>query len=389
VAAGGIGLALSACNSGKDSSGGGGGKEAAGERVYKNDVEVTVADFGETPAGEKVVLWTLKNANGMVAKITNYGAILTEVHVPDKDGRMADVVLGFDNLKQYTDGHPFFGAIAGRVANRIAKGKFTLDGKEYTLAVNNGPNSLHGGKVGFDKHVWKNLNGVKSFNNDNSVTFTYVSADGEEGYPGKLTTEVTYTLTDKNEVRIDYKATTDKPTILNLTNHSYFNLHGSGSGRDVLDHVMQINADHYTPVDATLIPTGEIAPVKGTIYDFTKGKAIGQDIAKTSGDPNGFDHNFVLNGKTGEMKMCAKVSDPDTGRVMEVWTTEPGVQFYTGNFLDGKLTGIGGKPYVKHYAFCLETQHYPDSINHPNFPTTVLRPDQTFTSTTVYKFSNQ
>ena len=370
-------LAVPACKS----SGNGdaaAGKSAGVERSDKSPMSIEVSDFGKAN-GENVQLYTMTNSHGMVAKVMTYGAILTELHVPDRTGKMADVVLGFDNLQQYVAGHPLFGAIAGRYANRIAKGAFTLDGKEYHLAVNNGPNSLHGGKVGFDKRVWKARKG------DNSVTLTYVSPDGEEGYPGTLTTNVTYTLTDNNELRIDYSATTDKATVINVTNHSYWNLHGSGSGKDILDHLMQINADHYTPVDATLIPTGEIAPVKGTIFDFTKPKPIGQDIAKTPGDPNGYDHNFVLNGK-GDLAMCAKVTDPDTGRTMEVWTTQPGVQFYTGNFLDGKLAGIGGKPYVGHYAFCLETQHFPDSPNHPKFPTTVLKPGETFKSTTAYKF---
>jgi len=351
----------------------------------KDSMSIQKTDFGKTKDGQTVDLYTLTNKHGMVAKVMTFGAILTELHVPDRAGHDADVVLGFDNLQQYLDGHPFFGAIAGRYANRIAKGKFTLNGKQYTLAVNNGPNSLHGGNVGFDKHVWH----AESMNSaaGPAVHLTYVSADGEEGYPGKLTTHVTYTLTDDNQLKIDYKATTDKPTILNLTNHSYFNLHGSGSGKDILDHVVQLNADNYTPTDDTLIPTGEIKSVKGTPYDFTTPKAIGKDIAATPGNPNGYDNNFVVNGKPGTMRIAARVSDPDTGRTMEVWTTQPGVQLYTGNFLDGKLTGIGGKPYVIHYALCLETQHYPDSINHPNFPSVVLNPGETFTSTTAYKFS--
>lgn len=346
-------------------------------------MNIQKSDFGKTPEGLPIELYTLTNG-ALAAKITTYGALLTELHTPDKNGQTTSIVLGFDNLKQYLDGHPYFGATTGRVANRIAKGKFTLNGKEYTLAANNGPNHLHGGLKGFDKQIWKA--GATQTPDGPSVTFTYISPDGDQGYPGTLTTAVTYTLTNKNELRIDYKATTDKPTILNLTNHSYWNLHGSGSGKDILDHVLTLNADKLTAVDDTLIPTGKLDAVKGTIYDFTSPKAIGKDIAKTPGTPNGYDHNYVLNGKTGELKLAAKVSDPDTGRTMEVWTTEPGVQLYTGNFLDGKLTGIGGKTYAKHYAFCLETQHYPDSINHPEFPTVILNPGQTFTSTTIHKF---
>jgi aldose 1-epimerase len=303
-------------------------------------------------------------------------------------GKNADVVLGFDNVAQYEGkDNPYFGATTGRVANRIAKGKFTLDGKEYSLALNNGPNHLHGGVKSFNRRIWTAA--PKEAPSGPSVTFRYVSPDGEEGYPGTLTTDVTYTLTNDNELRIDYKATTDKATVVNLTNHSYWNLHGAGSGRDVLDHVLMLSADNYTPVDATLIPTGEIASVKGTPFDFTAPKPIGKDIARTTGDPNGFDHNFVVNGKAGELRKCALVVDPDTGRTLEIWTTEPGVQFYTGNFLNGTVTGVGGKPYKKHDAFCLETQHYPDSINHPKFPTTVLNPGQTFTSTTVHKFGTK
>lgn len=376
---GGIGLGLTACNH-QHQQDGGAGSGATMMSIQKSD-------FGKTNDGQAVDLYTLTNGKGMVAKVMTYGAIVTELHAPDRQGNDADVVLGFDNLKQYVDGHPFFGAIAGRYANRIAKGKFTLNGKDYELAVNNGPNSLHGGKVGFDKKVWK-AESMKSADGP-AVALTYVSPDGEEGYPGTLTTRVTYTLTNDNALRIDYRATTDKPTIVNLTNHSYWNLHGSGSGKDILDHVLQLNADAYTPVDDTLIPTGEIKPVKGSIFDFTTAKPIGRDIDKTPGNPNGYDHNYVINGKPGELRMAAKVTDPDTGRQMEVWTTQPGVQLYTGNFLDGKLTGIGGKAYVTHYALCLETQHYPDSIHQPKFPSVVLNPGQTFTSTTVYKFSTK
>jgi len=381
VTFGGIALLLGGCNMNKT-------KPVAAKpatRPVTTTMNIEKSDFGKTKDNQSVDLYTLSNTRGMVAKVMTYGAILTELHVPDKTGNAQDVVLGFDNLKQYTDGHPFFGAIAGRVANRIAKGTFSLGGREYKLAINNGPNSLHGGDIGFDKKVWKAVPVMTPMGP--SVTLTYISPDMEEGYPGTLTTNVTYTLTNNNELKIEYRAVTDKPTILNLTNHSYWNLHGAGSDKDILDHVMTINADNYTPVDDTLIPTGEIATVKGTIFDFTSGKPIGQDIEKTTGKPNGYDHNFVINGQPSEMKMCAKISDPISGRTMEIWTTEPGVQFYTGNFLDGKLTGIGGVPYTSHYAFCLETQHYPDSINHPRFPTTVLNPGQTYTSTTIHKFT--
>jgi aldose 1-epimerase len=373
----GIALALSACNHQQSGQN--------GATSGKHSMSIQKEDFGKTNDGQAVDRYTLTNKNGMVAKIMTYGAIVTEVHVPDRAGRDADVVLGFDNLKQYLDGHPYFGAIAGRYANRIAKGKFTLDGKEYHLAINNPPNSLHGGTVGFDKHVWKAQPSETA--DGPSLMLTYVSPDMEEGFPGTLTTHVTYTLTNDNALKIDYKATTDKDTILNLTNHSYWNLHGSGSGKDILDHVVQLNADKYTPVDDTLIPTGEIKSVKGTPYDFTSPKPIGRDIAQTPGNPNGYDNNFVVNGAPGQMRKAATVNDPDTGRTMEVWTTQPGVQLYTGNFLDGTLTGIGGKPYVKHYALCLETQHFPDSINQPKFPSVVLKPGQTFTSSTIYKFS--
>jgi aldose 1-epimerase len=313
-----------------------------------------------------------------------YGAIVTELHAPDRGGNKADIVLGFNNLDQYLADNPFFGAIAGRYANRIAKGKFTLDGKEYTLATNNGPNHLHGGNVGFDKRVW---DGKPMETPDGpAVQLHYVSKDGEEGYPGDLDTTVTYTLTNDNALRIDYKATTDKPTVLNLTNHSYWNLAGEGSGT-ILDEVLYLNSDRYTPVDATLIPTGEIKSVKGTPFDFTTPTRIGARIQQTGGDPIGYDHNFIINGEPGTLRLGGRLEDPKSGRVMEFWTTQPAVQFYTGNFLDGKLKGISGKPYNQHDALCLETQHYPDSPNHPSFPSTTLRPGQTFTSTTLYKFS--
>jgi aldose 1-epimerase len=342
-------------------------------------------DFGKTPDGTPVQLYVLRNANGMTAKIMNYGAILTELDVPDKNGKLGDVVLGFDDLKGYLAGHPYFGATVGRVANRIAKGKFTLDGKEYKLATNNGPNALHGGIKGFDKVVWKAE--PKNLGDALSVQFTYHSPDGEEGYPGNLTAVVTYTLTDKNELRIDYKATTDKATPVNLSNHSYFNLAGPGSG-DILGHELMLAADRYTPVDDTLIPTGRVEPVKGTPLDFTKSETIGARIDQLKGEPGGYDHNFVLNSGGKSLALAARVVEPKTGRVMEMLTTEPGVQFYTGNFLDGTVKGRGGV-YKKHQGFCLEAQHFPDSVHHDNFPSTILRPGKTYTQTTVYRFSTK
>ncbi|MFL5340461.1 MAG: aldose epimerase family protein [Gemmataceae bacterium] len=341
-------------------------------------------EYGTMPDGMTIDLYTLTNARGMTAKIINYGGIITELHVPDKDGKLADVVLGFDDLKGYLGGHPYFGAIVGRYCNRIAKGRFTLDGHEYKLATNNGPNHLHGGDKGFDKKSWK-AEPVKKTHGA-ALKLTYHSPDGEEGYPGNVDAIVTYTLTDANELRIDYEATTDKPTPINLTNHTYFNLAGIKDG-DILGHELQLMADKYTPADDTLIPTGKIEPVEGTPFDFRKPKPMGQDLAKTGGDPVGYDLNFVLNSGGGKLTPAARVTEPKTGRVMDVLTTEPGIQFYTGNFLDGSNKGKGGVAYAKHFAFCLETQHFPDSPNHPDFPSTILKPGQTYKTTTVYKFS--
>lgn len=366
-----IALSLSGCST------------AAVDSAQKTNMKLESKVFGRTPEGTEVRIYTLSNTKGMTVKITEYGAIITELWVPDRNGKPGDVVLGFDNLDRYLKGHPFFGAIAGRVANRIAKGKFTLDGKEYTLAVNNGPNHLHGGLKGFDKKVWKSRP-LRGLSREVAVELTYISPDGEEGYPGTLTAKVTYTLTDDNELRIDYEATTDKPTIVNLTNHSYFNLAESGS---VLDHILMINADRYTAADDTLIPTGELAPVKGTGLDFTQPRRIGDRIADYMSFAKGYDHNFVLNSGGKAMAMAARVSEPKSGRVMEVWTTEPGVQLYCGNHLDGSLTGVGGVVYKQHTGFCLETQHFPDSINKPSFPSVVLRPGQTFKSTTAFRFA--
>ena len=345
-------------------------------------MNIRKVDFGTTKSGQQVHLYVMTNHNGMVAKVMTWGALLTELQVPDRSGKPGNVVLGFDNFATYEAGHPFFGAIAGRVANRIARGKYTIDGKEYSAFVNNGPNSLHGGKEGFDKKVWAAE--TKQTPEGAALILRYTSPDGEEGYPGTLQTTVTYTLTEKNELKIDYLATTDKPTILNLTNHSYFNLAGPGNG-DMLGHTLTINADKYTPVDDGLIPTGELAPVAGTPLDFRSPKTIGQDIAKVT--IGGYDHNYVLNKPAlGELTLAAKASEPTTGRVMECWTTEPAVQLYSAIHLDGKTVGIGGA-YPKYGGFCLETQHYPDSINHPSFPTTILRPGQTFVSQTIYRFS--
>lgn len=354
-------------------------------KADKGTMGITQTNFGKTADGQQVDLYTLTNPNGIVARIMTYGAIVTELHAPDKAGKSADVVLGFKTFEAYEAGHPFFGAIAGRYANRIANAKFSLDGKEYTLAVNNGPNSLHGGKKGFDKVVWKAEAATSP--DGPSLKLTYVSKDGEEGYPGTLTNTVTYTLTKKNELHIEYHSTTDKATVLNLTNHSYFNLAGENSGT-ILDHVLTLNADQFTPVDATSIPTGELKSVKGTVMDFTTPHAIGERIKQVpGGPPGGCDHNYVINGGgQGKLVMAAKVKDPKSGRTMEVWTTQPGVQLYTGNFLDGTLTGIGGTKYAMNDALCLETQHYPDSPNHPAFPTTTLKPGETYHQVTVYQF---
>jgi aldose 1-epimerase len=341
-------------------------------------------EFGRLPDGSTAHLFTFRNRNGMVVKATDYGLIITEIVVPDRDGKAGDVVLGFDNLERYLKGHPFFGAIAGRYANRIAKGKFSLDGKEYSLPINNGPNSLHGGLKGFDKRLWESEQ-LMSIPDRTGVAFRYTSKDGEEGYPGNLKLEVRYLLTDNNEFIISYSATTDKKTVINVTNHSYFNLAGSGT---VLDQVLEIEADQYTPVDATLIPTGELAPVKGTPFDFTSPHKIGERASQTG--INGYDHNFVLRGGVTEQpRLAARAHDPKSGRVLEVFTTEPGVQLYTGNNLDGSITGVGGVNYPKHAAFCLETQHFPDSPNHPNFPSTVLEPGKKFHSTSIFKFSTK
>jgi aldose 1-epimerase len=344
----------------------------------------TRADFGKTPEGVSVSIYTLTNSHGMEARITNYGGIVVSLKAPDKTGAMTDVVLGFDTLDGYVNNTSYFGALIGRYGNRIGKARFNLDGHEYKLAANNGENSLHGGTRGFNRAVW-----TPRELSDGGLELVYVSKDGEEGYPGNLRVRVTYHLTPANELKIEYEASTDKDTVLNLTNHSYFNLKGAGNG-DILDHKMIINADRFTPVDAGLIPTGELRSVNGTPFDFRKPTAIGARINDNDEQlklGKGYDHNWVLNKSANSLSLAARVEEPSTGRVLEVHTTEPGVQFYTGNFLDGTAKGKGGKTYGFRSGFCLETQHFPDSPNKPSFPSTVLRPGQQFHSTTVYRFS--
>jgi len=348
--------------------------------------KITRADFGKTPDGQSVELFTLTNAMGTEAKITNYGGIVVSLSVPDRTRKFADVVLGFNDLESYLKGHPYFGSIIGRYGNRIAKGHFSLDGVEYKLAVNNGPNHLHGGIKGFDKVVWTPA--PTTTRNAASLSLTYLSTDGEEGYPGNLNVKVVYTLTNKNELRIDYSATTDKDTVINLTHHSYFNLAGEGNG-DILNHQLTLKANRFLPTDATSIPTGELRSVGGNPFDFVTAHAIGERINQNDQQlqfGNGYDHNWVVNGKPGRLRVAAEVYEPTSGRLMQVWTTEPGIQFYTGNFLDGTLTGKSRKAYQRRSGFCLETQHYPDSPNEPKFPTTTLRKGATYTSTTIYHF---
>jgi len=358
----------------------------------KGGMKIEKACFGKTADGEETLLFTLTNANGLRADITNYGGIVVRLFVPDRDGKLDDIVLGYDTLAAYIEATPYFGAIVGRYGNRIAKGRFTLDGVEYKLAVNNNSvNHLHGGIKGFDKVVWD----AYPVTHDDAVglKLTYVSKDGEEGYPGNLKCAVVYWLTNCNALKITYYAETDKPTVVNLTNHSYWNLAGAGSG-DILSHEMMLNADYYVPVDKTLIPTGKLAPVSGTPMDFRKPIAIGSRINQT-GDQQikfggGYDHCWVLNkDEPGAMTLAAKVCEARSGRVMEVFTTEPGVQFYTGNFLDGSNIGKGGKPYEHRNGFCLETEHYPDSPNQPSFPSVVLRPGQKYETTTIHRFSTK
>ena len=349
---------------------------------------ITKAPFGKTRDGESVDLYTLRNRHGMETKITNYGGIVVSLTAPDRDHKFADVVLGYNDLDSYMNPpFPYFGAIIGRYGNRIAKGRFTLNGVEYKLAVNNGENHLHGGLKGFDRVVWAAQQRTTAAGP--ALVLSYLSKDGEEGYPGNLRVIVVYTLTNNNELKIDYRASTDKDTVANLTHHSYFNLKGEGNG-DILDHRVVLKASRFVPTDAGSIPTGELKSVAGTPFDFLTANAIGARINQDDQQlkfGNGYDHTWVINGRHGVLRQAASVYEASTGRVMEVWTTEPGVQFYTGNFLDGSRPGKSGQPYPRRSGFCLETQHYPDSPNRPNFPTTTLRKGATYRATTIYRFS--
>jgi len=363
-------LILAGCNSGKKTN----------EAEQKNPkCKVEKSFFGMTPEGDSISLFTLKNELDIVVKIMNYGGIITEIHVPDKNGKLGNITLGFDNLEQYLAGHPNFGALIGRYGNRIANAEFILEGETYTLAANNGNNSLHGGLKGFDDVTW--VPEVISCDERAALRLHYLSPDGEEGYPGNLKVTVTYELL-MDQLFITYEAETDKTTVLNLTNHAYFNLAGEGSIRE---HILYINASKYTPVNVELIPIGELANVEGTPFDFRKPMVIGDRFDQLGNDPVGYDHNFVIDGSAGEKRLAAKVMDPKTGRFLEVSTTEPGVQFYTGNFLDGSLSS-GKTTFGQHSGFCLETQHFPDSPNQADFPSTVLRPGEQFVSQTIFRF---
>ena len=343
--------------------------------------------FGKTSNGETVELYTLKNSQGMEARVITYGGIIVSLKVPDRNGKSEDVVLGLDSLEGYLKEHPYFGALIGRYGNRIGKGRFALNGRAYKLARNNGENHLHGGLKGFDKVVWKakQVAGKEG----SALELSYLSKDGEEGYPGNLSVTVTYTLTEANELRIDYQASTDKDTVINLTNHAYFNLAGQGAG-DILGHQMMIAADRFTPIDSGLIPTGKLQKVEGTPFDFRRPHTTGERIAANNEQlkfGKGYNHNFVVNGAAGKLRLAARVTEPQSGRVMAVHTTEPGIQFYCGNFLDGTLKGKAGKVYKQRYGFCLETQHFPDSPNKPGFPSVVLKPGGRYQTSTVYTFS--
>jgi aldose 1-epimerase len=367
-------LAAVACNNSKTNE------------TSMSETNISEAPFGVLASGDSVKLYTLKNANGMEVAISDLGGTIIKWTAPDKDGKFEDITLGSNNPEDYLTSTKYLGALIGRFGNRIAKGKFTLDGKEYTLAVNNGPNALHGGLKGFNAAIWTAtpIEGAEP-----GLKLTYLSKDGEEGYPGNLNVEVVYTLKNDNSLSIDYKATTDKNTVVNLTNHAYFNLKGEGKG-DILDHEIALNADKFLPTDAGLIPTGELKPVKGTPFDFTSSHLIGERINDTTDIDiklgGGYDHCWVFTDQSNKLKSVAIVTEPKSGRTMEVLTTEPAVQFYTGNFLNGSAKGKSGVKYEKRFGFCLETQHFPDSPNQVAFPTTVLKPGETYTSTTVYKF---
>jgi aldose 1-epimerase len=361
-------------------------RRAVGDAPDPPGATVTVAPFGRTPDGKAVEVYTLTNAGGMQVRAITYGAIIQGIRVPDRSGHLGDVALGYDSLPGYLTASPYFGAVVGRYANRIARGRFTLDGRTYRLAANDGPNHLHGGLKGYDKVVW----GAQSFQRGDTVgvTFEHTSPDGDEGYPGTLRVAVTYTLTPGNQLVVEYGATTDRPTPVNLSQHTYFNLAGEGQG-DVLQHVLTIRADRYTPVDTTLIPTGELASVAGTPFDFRAPAPIGARIAEA--DPQlqrgrGYDHNFVLNRTGPGLIQAVHVVEPTTGRTLDISTTEPGLQFYSGNFLDGTITGKAGHVYAHRSALVLETQHFPDSPNHPRFPSTILRPGEEYRSRTVFAF---
>lgn len=364
------------------------------ETTEQQQETIKKVPFGKLADGRTADLYTLKNASGMTVSITNYGGIIVALTAPDRNGNIEDVTLGFDSLSTYVKNNPYFGALIGRYGNRIAKGKFTVDGKPYTLVTNNMGNHLHGGTVGFDKVLWE---ATPVEGEEPALKLTYVSKDGEEGYPGNLNVAVTYTLQKDNALKIDYQATTDKPTVVNLTNHTYFNLSG-GAKHDILDNVLTLNADRFLPVDKTLIPTGQLQSVAGTPFDFTKPTVIGSRIDDSTNVQIkyglGYDHAWILNTPADStsgtaLKLAATVYEPTSGRVMKVQTTEPAIQFYTGNFLDGSVTGREGFPYKKRFALCLETEHYPDSPNHPTFPTTELRPGQTYKTTTIYQFSTR
>ena len=361
-----------------------------GQAMSQQSLSVSRAPFGTLPDGRAVELFTLTNAHGIEIRAMTYGAIITTIYTPDRNGHRDDIVLGFDSVAGYLSGSPYFGAVVGRYANRIAGGHFTLDGVTYTLARNNGPNSLHGGLRGFDKVLWS----AEPVRRDSAVgvRLRYTSPDGEEGYPGTLQVQVTYTLTAHDELIVDYDATTDKATPLNLSQHTYWNLHGHGQG-DILDHVLSLDASRYTPVDSTLIPTGEIAAVAGTPFDFRTPAAVGARIDAANEQlrfGHGYDHNWVLDQpRPGILSHAARLVDPVSGRAIDVSTTEPGIQFYAGNFLDGTIKGKGGQVYGHRGALCLETQHFPDSPNHPNFPSTILRPGQRYQSRTIVTFSRR